>query len=355
MKLPTRTEVIANARAAGKQICAVLPYHYPRPLLRALDVEPVEVWGPPGVDTSTGNRHFQAYACGIVRNAAAFILDRQEEDIDFLLVPHTCDALQGMGSVLKDFIKPRQPILTFYHPRGRRPADRGFYRDEIRRLGQDLEAKTGRSLDSQRLNEEIDKEVEANHALAGLLHNRRKVALSDRAFWTLVRSAEYLPPEAFVAAAEAAPAGEDPEGVPIMLSGIVPEPMELFDRINEAGAYVAADDFACGSRRIYPYNGGKDPFDRLADAFMGAPADPTLGYPIADRLTELKASINDSGAKGFVVYDVKFCEPELFDLPILRKGLKEAGIPSLHIEHDLDGSLSNQVLTRMEAFVEMIQ
>ena len=61
-----------------------------------------------------------------------------------------------------------------------------------------------------------------------------------------------------------------------------------------------------------------------------------------------------SGAKGVVFYDVKFCEPELFDLPLLRKGLQEVGVPSVAIEVDLNDPLSHQSLTRIEAFLEMM-
>jgi benzoyl-CoA reductase/2-hydroxyglutaryl-CoA dehydratase subunit BcrC/BadD/HgdB len=53
-------------------------------------------------------------------------------------------------------------------------------------------------------------------------------------------------------------------------------------------------------------------------------------------------------------YHVKFCEPELFYLPALRKGLREVGLPSTLIEVDLNDALSQQVLTRLQAFLELI-
>jgi len=61
-----------------------------------------------------------------------------------------------------------------------------------------------------------------------------------------------------------------------------------------------------------------------------------------------------SGAKGVIFYDVKFCEPELYDLPELRQGLQAAGIPSVAIEVDVSDPLAHQTLTRIEAFMEMI-
>jgi benzoyl-CoA reductase/2-hydroxyglutaryl-CoA dehydratase subunit BcrC/BadD/HgdB len=52
---------------------------------------------------------------------------------------------------------------------------------------------------------------------------------------------------------------------------------------------------------------------------------------------------------------VKFCEPELFDIPLLRQELKSKGLPSILIEVDLNTRLSQQIRTRLGAFLEMIQ
>jgi benzoyl-CoA reductase/2-hydroxyglutaryl-CoA dehydratase subunit BcrC/BadD/HgdB len=57
---------------------------------------------------------------------------------------------------------------------------------------------------------------------------------------------------------------------------------------------------------------------------------------------------------GVVFYDVKFCEPELYDLPQLRQGLRQAGLPSISIEVDLNDALTQPVLNRLAAFLEMI-
>ncbi|MCU0281878.1 MAG: 2-hydroxyacyl-CoA dehydratase family protein, partial [Acidimicrobiia bacterium] len=64
--LPNRREVLTREHAAGRRVAAVLPYHYPRPLLRACGFHSIELWGPPGVPRDEGSRHFQAYTCDIV-------------------------------------------------------------------------------------------------------------------------------------------------------------------------------------------------------------------------------------------------------------------------------------------------
>ncbi len=100
-------------------VAAVFPIHYPRELLRAFGVLPVEVWGPPAVEADYGATHLQPYLCSIVRNGLSFLLAGGLDVVDLLVVPHACDSLQGLGSILLDFVTPRQPVLPIYLPRGR--------------------------------------------------------------------------------------------------------------------------------------------------------------------------------------------------------------------------------------------
>ena len=355
LPLPTRRRVIAEARDRGRRVVAVLPYHYPRALLRAFGFHPVELWGPPGVARDQGSRHFPAYTCDIVVRAASFLLQGGLDSVDAILVPHTCDALQGMGSVLGDFLRPRPAVLTLYLPRGRRRADRDFLVAELRRLGDTLAALTGNEPDAAAWEEAFAAEGAADAALAALYERRPRLGVTDREFYRVVRSREFLPAEDFAALAAGLPEGDPPPGVPIMLSGIVAEPPDLFDHLAAIGARVVADDLACGARRLYPDAAGGNPFERLADRLLAAPPDPTRGSPIAERAAFLRERMERSGARGLVVYDVKFCEPELFDVPLLRAHLGEAGFPVLHVEMELGEDLSQQTLTRLEAFVETLR
>ena len=43
-ELPSRRDVIERTRQRGGRAMAVLPYHYPRALLRAHGFHPVELW-----------------------------------------------------------------------------------------------------------------------------------------------------------------------------------------------------------------------------------------------------------------------------------------------------------------------
>ncbi len=403
LTIPRRIETIRAHKERGGHIAAVLPIHYPRALFRAFDLLPVEVWGPPQVDPTLGSAHLQPYVCSIVRNALSFLLNGGLDVADLIVVPHTCDSLQGFASILIDFIKPRhviasreavkqspsnleiassqsfdsaslrsgsllamtdalKPILPIYLPRGNRASDLQFLIDEFRSLYRALAEITQRQPTDAELMGCIEREEHADDLLAELHRNRTNIELTQIDFYRLVRSREYLPAETFIEIVGATLRGCPPQGdhtgsplqIPIILSGIVPEPMTIFDTITKMDGVVVADDFASCGRRLYPRGTSDDPFIRMAERILAAPPDSTRGSPINQRIEHLQMLVKTTGAKGVVFYDVKFCEPELFYLPTLRKGLQESGIPSVVIEVDLNDPLSHQVQTRLEAFLEMI-
>ncbi|MGD2159451.1 MAG: 2-hydroxyacyl-CoA dehydratase family protein [Anaerolineales bacterium] len=357
LNIPGRMDAIREYQNGGGSVGAVFPIHYPRALLRAFNVLPVEVWGPPRVKTRYGAAHLQPYICSIVHNALSFLQAGGLEVADLLLVPHACDSLQGLGSILIDFASPRQPVLPLYLPRGRRPGDVDFLADELRSLYSRLEGITGRAPTRGKLMECVLREEAADQLLAELHQRRQELALTDVCLYRVLRSREYLPAERFIPLAQDAfqGVGENGRGKKaIILSGIVPEPMSLFGAISELGGVVVADDLACCGRRLYPLGRNQEPFQRMAERLVHAPPDPTRGSPIPERLDHLLHLAEASKAQGVVFYEVKFCEPELFDIPSLRSGLQEAGLPSLVIEVDINDPLSQRVFTRLEAFLEMI-
>jgi benzoyl-CoA reductase/2-hydroxyglutaryl-CoA dehydratase subunit BcrC/BadD/HgdB len=357
LQIPRRSETIRAFKESGGLVAAVLPIHYPRALLRAFDILPVEVWGPPRVDASFGAAHLQPYVCSIVRNALSFLQSGGSDVVDLIVIPHACDSLQGLGSILIDFVHPKQPVIPLYLPRGTRASDVGFLADELRSIYRRLEEMIHRSPSDAQLVQCIQREATADQLFSELYRHRKRLGLTQIEFYRLIRCREYLSAESFSELAKSTlnRAGETRlDGIPIILSGIVPEPMSLFDSIAEMGGAVVADDLASCGRRIYPPGKSDEPFRRMAESLLAAPPDPMRGSPIQERLDHLLRLTKTSGARGVVFYDVKFCEPELYDLPDLRKGLQAAGVPSTAIEVDLNDPLTHQTLTRIEAFLEMI-
>ena len=353
MDIPTRKTIIEKVRRKGLKIAGILPIHYPRALLRAFGFHPMELWGPPGISQHGENGHFPEYTCAVARNATAFLTGEGGKIVDCVLVPHTCDSLQGMSSLLQGYVNTGCPEFTLYNPRETSPAAEIFLAGEIERLFEKLRVFAAVSPTDADLHEAIDRENEADQAFNRLCLNRNRFALSNREFYTLLRSREYLPLEDFLALVP--PEGKAPEGVPIMMSGIVPEPMALFDHLTAHGALVAGDDLACCGRRVYQPLYDKNPYLRMAKQLLSKPPDPTAGHDVAERIDHVVKRMEQCSAKGIIVYNVKFCEPELFFLPLQRKALEERGWPTLYLEEALPETIPHQTLTRMEAFLEVLQ
>ncbi len=359
VQIPSRTEIIREHRQGGGKIAAVFPIHYPRALFEAFGLLPVEVWGPPAVSTGEADARLQAYTCGIVRRGLSFLLQGGLDVADVLLVPHGCDSLQGLGSLLIDYVKPARPVLTLYLPRGDRAAGEEFLLGELQALRQRLCQITGKDASAEVLDQAIAREEQSVLLVRQLFRKRRFLPLSDLQLYRLIRAREYLPAARFLTLGQSALEQARPEaraGLPIVLSGIVPEPMAILEAIDEAGGMVVGDDLIAVGRRLYRPREGtvSDPLRRLARWLLSARPDFSNGGSLSARVDAVGQLLEESGARGFLYLGVKFCEPESFYLPALRDALQQRGIRSLFVEEELTAELGHQLLTRAQAFLESL-
>lgn len=357
-----RSAAIARQKKLGRKTVIVLPVLYPRELLTAMDVHAVELWGPPGPPRGPGAGRIQGYVCAVARNAIAFLASGGGRDADAVLFPHTCDSIQGLATLVPDFGGWGKPAFRYLHPKGEdRPAARKFVRSELEGLAGDLARLTGRALETPRLSAAISLHASIDRLRADLLARRAYLPMTDAALYRLLRRGEYLWPgehlEELAAAARTIRGDRVQRGVPLMITGYVPEPMSIFDLLEAAGAFVAADDYAAVGRRIpfLPPEADGDPFDRLSAMPFRMPPCPTRTSDLRRRMDHLSSLYRLSGAAGVVVHLPKFCEPENFDVPAILHTFAEIDAPVLLLESELETELSAQAATRLEAFVELLK
>ncbi len=142
----------------------------------------------------------------------------------------------------------------------------------------------------------------------------------------------------------------------MFITGIVPEPMDLLDALEEAGAVVVAEDYAAVGRRqtlLDPTVDG-DPIELAARRLANRPPCSTLSVDTKRRADQLVRQVRGSGAAGVLLHNVRFCEPELFDVPAIEARMEEEGFPLLVLDTEVERDLPAAVTTRLEAFVEML-
>jgi benzoyl-CoA reductase/2-hydroxyglutaryl-CoA dehydratase subunit BcrC/BadD/HgdB len=76
---------------------------------------------------------------------------------------------------------------------------------------------------------------------------------------------------------------------------------------------------------------------------------------VHDRINHFVKKVESSNAEGVIFTRLKFCDPEGFDHPDIKKALDAKGIPSLLIESELSATDVGAVTTRIEAFAEQLE
>ncbi|RJR35502.1 MAG: 2-hydroxyacyl-CoA dehydratase [Desulfobacteraceae bacterium] len=357
---PSRREYMAvQKRDHGRRLLGVFPAQYPREILWAMNILPVEIWDPP-LEVSRSNGHLQSYICSVVKLGLELILQGHCADLDGFLFPHTCDSIQNMASIVHDYLGVEKPCYFFYHPKAPyRDSSRQFYLYELQELIRNLEERFG-AMNPADLKKSIDKGREVTSLLGEIyrLRAQGELAVSNHDFYRVIRRNEYLHPDDLIPMLRqflAEARQPDHSRKRILLSGILPNPPGLQVLLDSLGVRISDDDLLnCGRRLAATPAGEGDPFKALSESYFSMPPCSTRNSSIEERLIYLMSKVDRSRAQGVIFSMVKFCEPELFDLPELVEGLKKKGIPVLLLDMELNQGLSGQMSTRVEAFVELL-
>ncbi|MDZ7699919.1 MAG: 2-hydroxyacyl-CoA dehydratase family protein [Deltaproteobacteria bacterium] len=354
-----KTYLLAQ-KEMGRRVMGVFPAQYPREILWAMHMTPAEIWDPP-VEISRANAHLQPYICSVVKSGLELILAGKCDFLDGFLFPHTCDSIQNLASIINDYLTLKKPCYFFYHPKAPyKPSSRSYYIQQLKTLISTLEREMG-PLDPREFKASVARGRTLGALISSIYGQRRNGALtaSNADFYRTMRQGEYLHPDDFIPLLESfrvQNGGQHAPGPAVILSGVLPNPPEILYLLDDLGVRIADDDLLnCGRRWMVEGTQAQDPFEALADGYFSLPPCTTKESPIAERIRFLTRMIEKSGAKGVIFYMVKFCEPELFDVPIISEAIKQLGVPVLMLDVDINQGLTGQLTTRVEAFVEMMR
>ena len=145
---------------------------------------------------------------------------------------------------------------------------------------------------------------------------------------------------------------------PVFVFGNLLFDPKVYDLFEEWNVHVTASDFCTTSRFITPVDIKTDNniFRSLADSYLkqtpcARTMDTTKPGSIAQRIVE---RAKESNAKGVIGFILKFCDPYLARIPMIRQALQKESIPFLMLEGDCTMGSMGQQQTRIEAFTEML-
>ena len=353
---------VTQAKEEGKKVVGCVPYFAPMELVHAAGMHPVELWGG-GKITGTGSSYYPAFYCSVLFTLIERALDGTYDDLDAVIVPTTCDGLRNLEENWK-FARPDANIIDFVQSVVRdTPEANRYFRNQLKYVAGRLGEVAGAPVTERALRESIEvynRQRQAMRAFTELAAQHVDVVgpKARQAVFAAARSMAVETHTSLVeqlnAELEALPVFEH-KGVKVLLTGIMVDSLPLLDMLVKNDIAVVGDLTVSESARYATDIPGKvDPYDSLVAAWKDVKGVSVALDPKKQRGDMLVDMARERGADGVVACIVKFCEPEEFDVPVMKVQLERAGIPLLVLEVESQDAASEQAATRIQAFAEMI-
>ena len=359
---PARTAA-ETGKNTGKDLVGVFPVRCPEEIVYAAGAVPVGLWGG-RTELKLSDRYLQGFCCVVMRTNMEFALKGTYNMLKAVLIPSFCDSMKCVIENWK-LALPEIPTIAFAYPQHTKLAcGDQFTIDEIKRVRHELELALGRIITTEAIEEAFSvyedwrrtmrefTKAAAEHPEI-ITNRKRHLIIKASHFMDKAEYTKYV--KEIIEGLKAEPASEY-KGKRVVVTGIMCEPVEILDIMDENGLAIAADDLSQESRlwRTAARENEPDVFRRMAGIIHDISADTFFYDPEKSKGKNLISMVKEAKADAVVVMMQKFCDPEEYDYPIYKAELKEAKIPELYLEFDQQLGSFEQIRTRVQSFAEML-
>lgn len=131
-------------------------------------------------------------------------------------------------------------------------------------------------------------------------------------------------------------------------------PINFIEYLESLGIIIDYDDSCFGERNLSLIElENNDPILSIAKYYLNREG-CVRKREIDKKLEKLIKRFKEKDLKGVIIYNLKYCDPLIFSLPIIKNRLNKEKIPLLVIEDDFTLNIKSQIRTRVEAFLEMM-
>lgn len=352
-----------RAAAAGRLIAGHMCTYTPEELFYAAGMLPVRILGWTDT-TQRADGLIQSYACSLARAVLDLAIEGRLDFVDTMVFSHTCDTIQNLADIWRLNL-PKMEVITLATPVdiGSPHAVR-FYRSELARAREQIEARAG-AVPDEAIDEAIGLYARHRAAMRRLYDIRRQHPglISASAVQTVALASFLMPKDEHLALIDklnvqlaARRAKSVASKLPrLFVAGAACQQPGLLDVIEETGCTVVGDDLCTGERAfsVEPADAA-DPLERLALMYLSrrpCAAKHLAGHDYAKWLLK---TARESAADGVVLLLTKFCDPWAFEYPSLRAEFEAAEMPLLLVEVEQHMPPTAQFETRVAAFAEIV-
>ena len=345
----------------GKGAVGIMPIYAPEEMVHATGYLPMGIWGAQGKTISKARTYLPPFACSMMQQVMELQCEGAYDDLAAVLFSVPCDTLKCLSQKWKG----TSPVIVFTHPQNRGlEAANTFLVKEYELVKAQLEHYLGvkitnadleRSIAIYNENRQVMREfvkVAADYPQIIDAVSRHAV-FKARQFMLKEKHTELV--KELIAEVKAMPV-QPWTGKKVIVAGILLEPNELLDIFNEFGLAIVDDDLAQESRqiRVDVLDGEGGPLYRMAKAWQQMYGCSVATDTKKGRGKMLMNKMVQTGADAVIIAQMKFCDPEEWDYPVLYREFEERGVKNLMIEVDQEVTSFEQVKTRLQSFVEMM-
>jgi benzoyl-CoA reductase/2-hydroxyglutaryl-CoA dehydratase subunit BcrC/BadD/HgdB len=315
----------------------------------------------PSHPPADADSHIHPNTCGYLKSLLACALDREGEAASCIVIGNSCDGMRKLYDLWGAYAT-RIPALFVDLPRKNDADSIRFFASELRRFASNLEATLpGAAVTDEGLRRAIQAHNRVRLLMNEVFNLQRdpKLSVSGSDVFDLCLEGTRCSPDQLIPrleeflspAAERKPSSDERR---ILLTGNLisrPDPVAM---LEELGSRVVALDTCTGLRHYQTpvEEDAAEPMLALAARYLTRPSCPRM-EGLEERFEFLRKLADHAQADGIVYSCVKFCDPLIYDVPLMSSWFRDAGIPFLFLENDYTWSGSGQMKTRLQAFTEL--
>ncbi|MGN1413349.1 MAG: 2-hydroxyacyl-CoA dehydratase subunit D [Anaerovoracaceae bacterium] len=359
---PGRTAAITREET-GKELVGCFPIHTPDEVVYAAGCIPVGMWGG-SAEIQLADRYLQSFCCSVMRTNIELGMRGVYDDLKAVIIPTFCDTLKCIVENWKVAVQ-QVPAIGMAYPQHRDlKAGMNFMISETKRVKHELEQILGKIITDQAVEEAFAIYEDYRAAMRDFTETAAKhpEIIDAKTRHLIIKAGLFMDKAVYTEAVREIIQGLDAEpasafrGTKVVLTGLIPEPVEILDILRDNDIAVVGDDLSLGSRiwRTPAREDVSDVYEKMAYMVADQKGDTFLYEPEKLRGKMLIDMAEKTDADAVVVMMMKFCDPEEYDYPIYKAELEARGIPELYLETDQQLTSFEQIRTRVQSFAEML-
>ncbi|MBN2075247.1 MAG: 2-hydroxyacyl-CoA dehydratase [Dehalococcoidales bacterium] len=371
-----RSQRVKELKEEGKPVIGYLCIYPVLEMITAFDMIPYRIFGDMDEPITDADDYMPAIVCPFLRSILDLGLKGRYDFLDGVVMAHICDVGARTAHLWDVAVKtPYSHFIDIPHTNRENSQER--LKELLVDFQQSLESFTGREMSVDKLRESIEKHNE-QRKLVRELYNLKKPdppLISGTETLQVMKALMSLPVDEGNALLQEVlteirkrknPVPEKPAR--LLVWGPVIDDVAFIEMIESLDASVVMDDTCVGSRVFFPdVPLTDDPLDGLAYHYLENLKCPrtlrdsnvngtTIGYnaDLETRFGYIGDFAGEWNVNGVILQALRYCDSHGYEVPQIKDYLDSIGLPNIYIEHDYSKAALGPLMTRIQAFTEII-